>query len=172
MRRVGLCAAAALVTALAVPSLGIGAAGLPDPCRLLASAHPETAFANGTALSVTDRSRDREYAGVPTRTCSETVGTTRIWFGVSTAARALVPVDRVRSRVRLSGPGSGATLTVYVSRDGRYTGEALAFHRGVAPARASTYASLMLVGAVRPATLKTVAARIYAQLSLGRGVVR
>jgi hypothetical protein len=59
-----------------------------------------------------------------------------------------------------------------VSRDGRYTGEALAFHRGVAPARASTYASLMLVGAVRPATLKTVAARIYAQLSLGRGVVR
>jgi hypothetical protein len=149
---------------LASSAVGSATNHLPNPCRLLAMAHPETAFGQGRALTVSHRRASHEFSGVPTVMCGETVGGHMIWLSLSTARRGVVPIDRVRSQTQLSGLGPGATLTVYVSRSGKLVSRAIVFDRGVAPALAPTYASINVYAGTPLAALETLARRLYSVL--------
>jgi hypothetical protein len=128
---------------------------------MLAMAHPETAFGQGRSLTVSHRHAYQEFSGVPTVTCGETVGSHMIWLSLSTARRGVVPIDRVRSQTKLSGLGPGATLTVYVSRNGKSVARAIIFRRGVPPTRAHTYATIGVYAGTPLAALETLARRLY-----------
>jgi hypothetical protein len=164
---------AVIVASLGGASAATGSAmeRFPNPCHLLAMAHPETALESGAALLVSHRQYfyDR-ISGVPTVTCSERVGGHNIVLGLSTAARGLVEVGKVRSRAWLPLLGSGATLTVYAgaqpgSLGGEvYVSEAITFHRGVAPARYPTYASILVFPPTHRSALETLARRLYGLL--------
>jgi hypothetical protein len=168
MNRFVLLAAAVLVGVVVLPSLrASGGTGrrLPNPCRLLASAHPETAFGEKEPLIVSRGRSSRDYSGVPTVGCVEAVGRYHLWLRVSTAARGVQPVGVIRLSRKLSGLGPSARIE-RVSFDGA-SSHWIVFHRGVAPFRKiSTYVAVSLVGA-RTAALETLARRLYHLLYVG-----
>jgi hypothetical protein len=156
--------AVAMVAASSGVALAAGstAGRLPDPCRLLTKAHPETSFGEGRPLAVSHRQSLREFTGVPTAACTELVGTHRVELTLSTARRGVESVDKVRSRRPLSGLGAGETLTIY-TRDGAVA-RAITFDRAVPPDLAPTYASISLIGGGHLVALKTLARRLYKEL--------
>ena len=140
---------------------GSAASQLPNPCKLLAAAHPETAFNQGKPLTVSHRQSSHEFVGVPLAICAETVGSHSVELWLSTALRGVVPAAKVRSQKHLPGLGPGATLTVYSFHG--WVSQAVTFHRDVAPAPAPIYESVSLPSATHPAALETLARRLYTE---------
>jgi hypothetical protein len=165
MSRAPLLAIAVSVAALLAPSLSAGSGGseqLPDPCRLLASGHPETALSSGTVLDASAGQLSRDYSGVSTVDCAETVGPYHVWLRVSRAARGVVPAGVVRLSKPVSGVGSGAMLE-RISFHGA-SSQWIFFHRGVPPSRfRATYAGVTVSPTHAPA-LESLARRLYLQL--------
>jgi hypothetical protein len=156
-----------LLLALATASLGLEstAAGspvsqhLPNPCKLLARAHPETAFNQGKTLTVSHRQSSHEFDGAPVAICAEAVGSHSVELWLSTALHGVVPAATVRSQKHLSGLGPDATLTVYSFKGA--VSQAITFHREIAPA--PIFEAVFLPGATHSAALETLARRIYTE---------
>jgi hypothetical protein len=165
----GMVIATALLAVLVAPPFGTASRtadpSLPNPCRLLASAHPQTAF-GAKVLPVKHRHADHGYIGVATASCDETVGGINVFLMLSTAERGVVPVDKVLSRTALPGPSSGALFVVYLSRDHRLQTRSygIIFHRDIPPTKTSVHYAQVMIGTNRSAALRRLASRLYAVL--------
>ncbi len=165
MNRLASAATVGVIGTLLALSVGAGGAvgQLLDPCRLLAAAHPETAFGKATPLSVSPGRRSHDYSGVDTADCTETVGEYRVWLRVSTEFRGVTPAGVVRLSEPVRGVASGRLERI------RFHGTSsqwIFFHRGVPPySPRAMYVGITLLGLkTNTAALETLARRLYKRL--------
>ena len=133
-------------------------AALPNPCTLLARAHPERTFGAGKMLAVKDRKLQKYGSGLSaSASCSETVGTQPVVLSLFGAGAGGYAGVKVTSQTHPSGLGSGAALIVGTAAGGGGPVDFVVFHKS------SVYVDASANGA-SPTVLTTFARQIYKAL--------
>jgi hypothetical protein len=149
----------ATIAATALVGLAFAAAGsargaaLPNPCTILASAHPTSLTAQATAAVSHGKLStygSGKYAQV---SCTETVGTVTVNLSYYTTAGGSGGV-RVIKQTHPAGFGGTATLTVGTGAGSSSPVDYIVFHKG------TLYSDLIANGA-EPSKLTALAEQVY-----------
>jgi hypothetical protein len=153
MRLLATLAAAALASlAFAATSSARGMA-LPNPCTILASAHPQSLTAKATAAASPGKLKTYGSGKYEQVTCDETVGTISVYLSYYKNVGGSGGV-RIISQTHPAGFGGTATLTVGTGAGNNAPVDYINFRKG------PLYADLSTNGA-EPSKLTTLGQEVY-----------